>query len=732
MVGTIQHISNVQGSKYPVADFDQFVTWVKQQSSYQLDIETNVVEKWNEYKLISIQFGSCTQERLQWFFQWSQLTGEQKLTIKEILQNKNQQKLAHNARFEYIVLRFHGIIIDNLFDTMLAEKVLRGGLETMEYSLAELTWKYMRLYMDKTEQTNFGDDIMTDSKILYGVTDVVYLDTIKKFQLQEAHTKELMNVFTLEMESLPAFSDITYEGMLLNQEKWRENITLAEPVVQEAYDQVNKWLTHPDFAFWSYDQGYISDEDKITINYNSVPQKMKCLKQVFPTLAGGSMPIVKKFLRDNGTSLTNEELNVLVCYMEKNFKELEKFMMKYHRDFLVAEGLMIPAGTSTINWNSRDQVLPMAQIVEPRLKDLSEESVNKTTHKMLRDRKDYIEALKLTTTYGESFIRKYVDSDGRVRTNFNQVASTGRVTSSNPNMQNIIVKESVGTRYRNAFVCDPGWVFVDSDFVSQELVIIAYISKDPVWMDAIEKGYDLHSLCAELVHKDKWKKAASEDCAYYKMEVDSFGNLVQQKQKCKCKQHKSLRDGIKSINFGLAYGMSEFKLAGDLNISVKEARALINEYFSTFPAIGRVLQFLGDFGLDNGYIQTLAPFYRKRWFPFWYENKNYIEPHRMGVRFNPTLGEIERASKNMPIQGSSADITKIAMVLIRGWIHDNGYVNNIKFQAQVHDQVTTICRQELAEMWKLKMDELMREAARVVIPTGILKAETQITEVWTK
>lgn len=193
-----------------------------------------------------------------------------------------------------------------------------------------------------------------------------------------------------------------------------------------------------------------------------------------------------------------------------------------------------------------------------------------------------------------------------------------------------------------------------------------------------------------------------------------------------------MRSGCKTINFGLAYGMSEIKLSGELGITVKEAMQLINDYFSTFPLIGRTLEFLGRFGLQNGYIMTLAPFFRKRWFSYWREWKNYVEPHILGIKYVPALGEIERAAKNQPIQGSSADITKVAMVLVREYIREHNLWDTVRLCAQVHDQVTTIARDEYREQWKIIFDQLMQDAARVVIPTGILRADTNITATWTK
>lgn len=727
-------------SKYKKADFIEFVVWITAQTQYQLDIETNVVDRWNEYKLISLQFGSCGfgKDRIQWFFQWSYLTAEEKQIMKRILEDRTKLKLIHNAKFEYIVLRFHDIIIENIYDTMLGEKILHGGDVSEDYALADISWKYLRIIMNKGEQTEFGNDVITDNKILYGITDVAYLDVIKRQQIEQAAAldefgHDQLSTFGLEMEALLAFSDITYYGIKLSLEKWRTNIALAEPVIQETYTTLNKWLEVEPFRSYARAKGFISDKDRVVINFNAPLQKTELLQLIFPDIKGGSILIVKKYTRDNSMNLSFPLLSLLYNYIEKDYSLIEKWLIENHRDYLIERGYLIPANQPTINWNSGDQVLPMMQLVEKRLKSLSKEAIEKTTHKILQDRKAYINALTLISDYGEEFIRKYVDSDGMVRTNFNPILTTGRVSSSRPNMQNIIVnKYGVGTRYRNAFICESDEDYVDSDYASQELTIIAYISKDPVWMEAIRKGQDLHSICAALVFKDKWKNAAQLDCAYYAMKVNIDGVLEEGHEKCKCKKHKDLRDHIKEINFGLSYGMGEFKLAGKLGISVSDAMKMISSYFEAFPGIGKALDILGNFGVDHGYIMTLAPFYRKRWFPFWKVNKDYIEPHKLGVFYNPTLGEIERASKNMPIQGASADITKVAMVLIRQWIYENGYRDQIRIVAQVHDQITTICKKSISTWWKVKMDELMVQAGKLVIPTGILKADTQITEFWTK
>ena len=172
----------------------------------------------------------------------------------------------------------------------------------------------------------------------------------------------------------------------------------------------------------------------------------------------------------------------------------------------------------------------------------------------------------------------------------------------------------------------------------------------------------------------------------------------------------------------LAYGMSKFKLAATLKISIEEAAQLIEDYFKAFPAIGGKLEQFARFGVRRGYIVTSPPFVRHRWFDSWerYRDNDYW------------MGKVERASKNTPIQGTAADMMKLATILMRWYIIDHNLRDRVQLVAQVHDQQTCNVKEEYAETWKDIMDELMREAAKFIIPSGLLQAETTISPVWTK
>lgn len=182
----------------------------------------------------------------------------------------------------------------------------------------------------------------------------------------------------------------------------------------------------------------------------------------------------------------------------------------------------------------------------------------------------------------------------------------------------------------------------------------------------------------------------------------------------------------------LVYGMAEMKLSRELRISLQEATSLMDKYFTAFPKIRGTLKYLSEFGIKNGYARTPLPFLRKRWFPNWQLAKHAIQIHLSGIDYDSTLGSIGREAGNHPIQGACADITKQALVYIYRWVRANGYKDKIQLRLQIHDAVLTACLDDLAEMWNKKLDELMCEAAKVVIPSGILKADTAISKQWTK
>lgn len=412
-------------------------------------------------------------------------------------------------------------------------------------------------------------------------------------------------------------------------------------------------------------------------------------------------------------SLNASKANTLELELDEMIKQdhrLQKFVAKYIQAdmFKPVEDLR----DVNIKWTSPKQVLETFQCLIPDLDNVNGKQMYKYRFKfpLIDKYVKYKEAMKLCTSYGDAFF-KNLKGDNKIHTSFHQILDTGRVSSSKPNMQQIPADNT----FRNCFTAPDGWSFVSSDYSSQELNVIAFGSKDPVWLKALEEEQDLHSTCAELVYGDQWQDVAEETCAYY---------VNNAKQKCNCPSHKKLRTNVKTINFGLAYGMGPNKLADTLNISIDNAKLLISKYFETFPSIKGFLDKLGNFGKRYGYIKTFPPYNRKRWFTNWYpriwDNKSS----------SMELGSIERASKNTPIQGASADMTKLALILMRDYIK----ITNapVKLVMTVHDQIDTVCKNEYLDKWTVKMKELMELAANQIVTNGLLKAEVSVSNCWEK
>ena len=421
----------------------------------------------------------------------------------------------------------------------------------------------------------------------------------------------------------------------------------------------------------------------------------------------------KSLKKSNTNTADNLAFNLDLTLLED--ARLSKFVSEY-----VQADMFIPLEDLRkvdVKWTSPKQVLEVFKTLIPKLDNVNGKEMYKYRykHEIIDTYIQYKEAMKLCTSYGDAFFDN-LSSDNKIHTNFHQILDTGRVSSSKPNMQQI----PADNKFRNCFVAPKGWSFVSADYSSQELNVIAFGSKDPVWLEALEEGQDLHSTCAELVYGKDWIDAAEESCIY-----------MSDKMKCNCNNHKKLRTNVKTINFGLAYGMGPNKLADNLNISVDAAKELIKKYFQAFPSIKGFLDKLGNYGKRYGYIKTFPPYNRKRWFTNWYPKI------WMNKSSGFELGSIERASKNTPIQGASADMTKLALVRIREYINDvlnfpEGKECPIKIVMTVHDQIDTICRNDYLEAWKKDIVMLMEWAAKDIVTNGLLKAEVTVSDCWEK
>ncbi|MBO7379592.1 MAG: DNA polymerase I, partial [Bacteroidales bacterium] len=279
---------------------------------------------------------------------------------------------------------------------------------------------------------------------------------------------------------------------------------------------------------------------------------------------------------------------------------------------------------------------------------------------------------KLLSTYIEALPQEINPQTGRIHTSFNQtVTSTGRLSSSNPNLQNIPIRDELGRELRKAFIPDEGEVFFSADYSQIELRLMAHLSQDPNMLEAFQSGEDIHRATAAKI---------------YHLEPSEVTKLQRTK--------------AKTANFGIIYGISVFGLASRLNIPRSEAKELIDGYFATYPKVKEYMDRSIEAARQKGYVETL--FGRKRMLPD-------IHSANATVR-----GYAERNAINAPIQGTAADIIKIAMVRIARRLQKEKM--HAKLLIQVHDELNfSVPENELPKLQQLVLEE-MASACQLSIP----------------
>ncbi len=295
---------------------------------------------------------------------------------------------------------------------------------------------------------------------------------------------------------------------------------------------------------------------------------------------------------------------------------------------------------------------------------------------IVKDILDFRQLQKLKSTYVDALPLLVNPKTGRVHTSFNQaVAATGRLSSNNPNLQNIPIRTERGREVRKAFIPrDENHVLLSADYSQIELRIIAEISKEENMLDAFNKGIDIHTATAAKVY----------DIAIE--EVDS-----------------TQRRNAKAVNFGIIYGQSAFGLSQNLNIPRKEAAEIIEQYFAQYPGIKRYMSDTMNFARENGFVETIMG--RRRYL-------RDINSANMTVR-----GFAERNAINAPIQGSAADLIKIAMINIHKDMNDQKL--NSKMTMQVHDELVFDVLKTEVEQMKAIITHRMKTAIKTQVPIEI-------------
>lgn len=314
----------------------------------------------------------------------------------------------------------------------------------------------------------------------------------------------------------------------------------------------------------------------------------------------------------------------------------------------------------------------------PRKKTKSGYSTDAETLESLRAYHPVIEKIleyrtyqKLNSTYAEGLL-KVIGEDGRIHSTFNQTETrTGRISSNEPNLQNIPIRTQLGSQLRKYFVAKKGCVFLDADYSQIELRIMAHISQDPAMQEAFRHGADIHRATAARLYNVPPEEVTPR-----------------------------MRSSVKAVNFGILYGKGAFSLARDLGVSVKEADDFIKTYLGAYPKVKEYMDRVIQEGMEQGYVTTL--YHRRRLLP-------ELSSSNRNIR-----AQGERMALNTPIQGTAADVIKLAMVKVANRLHRENL--KAKLILQVHDELIVECPTEEIEQASRILREEMEGAAQLSVP----------------
>ena len=412
-------------------------------------------------------------------------------------------------------------------------------------------------------------------------------------------------------------------------------------------------------------------------------------------------PVLETELEEQGMKKLYTEIELPLCpvlyRMEKlgidiDRDQLEQFGQMLSQRIAGCEALIYSYSGGPFNINSTKQLgeLLFEKLGLPPVKktktgystnaEVLEKLKNK--HPIIPAIMDYRMLTKLKSTYADGLLKE-IGTDGRIHTTFqNLVTATGRLSSTEPNLQNIPVRTDLGAEIRKMFIPKPGCVLVDADYSQIELRVLAHIADDTTMQEAFRGGMDIHTVTASQV----------------------FGVPPEQVTPLQ-------RRHAKAVNFGIVYGISEFSLAEDIGVSRYEAREYIDSYLANYRGVKAYMKRVVDDAREKGYTETM--FGRRR----------YI-PELKSSNFNVRSGA-ERIALNTPIQGTAADLIKLAMIRVDRALA--AHFPEARLLLQVHDELIVECPEEIAPQVAALVSREMEQVASLKVP---LTAEAKIGKSW--
>ena len=595
------------------------------------------------------------------------------LEYKPLLESKTL--IFHNAKFDLKFLFYYKIVPTKIYDTFLVERILTTGIDTVRRSLDAVVQRYCSVELDKSVRSHIQKEGLSARVIKYAADDVKYLHQVKDKQEIALQANELTRTASLDNEFVITLAYIEFCGFYLNAKQWQKKC----------------------------------EEDK------------------------KDLQVVK------------ERLDAFILTNSEEYRHLIDNQLS-----LFDEGIKCK-----INWASSQQVIPFMQslgvdtLTKDKLTGMMKNSIDKKVlgpqkkkHPIISTYIEFTEHQKVVSTYGENWFEYINSSTGRIHSNYQQIMNTGRLSSGQkgdkkrglpqlPNMQNI----PSDSRTRSCFQAQAGNMLIVSDYAGQEQIVLANKSLDKDLLYFYSSGLsDMHSFIASKIFPE-----------LVGLSLDEIKD-----------KHKAKRQIAKGAGFAINYGGTGITIAQNLNISMEEGNTVYEEYFKAFPGLANYFKTEKARALKLGYIQFNTISGRKCFIPyfdeyeklhkeiydtkgFWdeyklHKNKNspeFISYYKPIVRqYFMKRGEIERMSLNYPVQGSSADVTKLAGIYFFRYLVANNLVFKVLMPNVVHDEWIVECSEEIAPVISKELQECMERAGDVFCKVVKLRAEPQITKYW--
>lgn len=650
---------NVEGDEeFVSSNMNKMFDYLKDKKTFCIDIETT--EGYGKYpnegldpytsKIVMIQVGDAFNQFIIDTRKYVDIT-----LLKELLEDDNYTKVGHNLKFEYKHLKHtYAIELQGIYDTMIVDQILYNGVYGRRYSLAALAKVYLNKELNKGVRGKFlkiGSRPFTYNQLKYGADDIITPLEIKDHQKERIKKYDLSRCIRLEMDFIPVLGDIELVGMHFNKAKWIDlyDMNMGSAILLRR--SLNTFMIDHRNLYFKKNPEFYSDQ----------------LDMFNPD------PYVSMVNWDSPKQVT-EVFRVLNICPEVKSKHTGKISYSVEANEL-------------------------KNLLEQRKKYLSTKKIE-----LINAYLGYKVITKKCTTYGLDFIDKYVNPiTGRIHSDYRQILSTGRISSSNPNLQNIPAEAA----YRSCFDSPDNYKIVNADYSGQEQIILANKSKAPNILKFYEEGLgDMHSFVASKIYKKPFENYIDA----IKASKTGIGLTKYREERIKERQT------AKGAGFAINYGGNGYTISKNLNISRELGDEIYKEYFKAFPGLNNYFKYVKKKSLKDGYI--LIDHLTKRKYFF-----------RAPTNFKETAA-VERAALNFPVQGEAGSITKLAAIIFRKEVRRRGF-NFVFITNLVHDEINVECPSNVAAYVAKILEDSMKQAGKYWCKTVPLTAKAVISDYWT-